>query len=43
MGAGFSPKTFHLYFIRQGTIPAGYFHDTLFEQLKAAARNAGTQ
>jgi len=43
MGAAFSPKTFHLYFIRQGTIPAGYFHDPLFEQLKSTVQNTGTK
>ena len=34
LGTGFSPKTFHLLFIRQGTIPSGYFRETLLEQLK---------
>jgi uncharacterized protein (DUF885 family) len=29
-----SAKTFHLAFMRQGTIPAGYFHDQLLVDLK---------
>jgi uncharacterized protein (DUF885 family) len=33
LGARFSPKTFHLLFIRQGTIPVGYFHDSLLKEL----------
>jgi uncharacterized protein (DUF885 family) len=33
MGDRFSPKTFHLFFIRQGTIPAGYFRDELLREL----------
>jgi uncharacterized protein (DUF885 family) len=38
MGANFSPKTFHLYFIRQGTIPVGYFRDSLLEQLRTTQK-----
>jgi uncharacterized protein (DUF885 family) len=32
----FSPKTFHLLFIRQGTIPAGYFRETLLRHIQQA-------
>jgi uncharacterized protein (DUF885 family) len=35
LGNKFSAKTFHLTFIRQGTIPSGYFGKTLLEQLKS--------
>ena len=34
LGDKFSSKTFHLLFMKQGTIPAGYFHDALLEELK---------
>jgi uncharacterized protein (DUF885 family) len=34
LGTAFSLKTFHLAFIRQGTIPPGYFKDTLLKDLK---------
>jgi len=34
LGDKFSPKTFHLLFIRQGTIPAGYFRDVLLNELQ---------
>lgn len=34
LGAGFSPETFHLLFIRQGTIPSGYFRDALLTELQ---------
>jgi uncharacterized protein (DUF885 family) len=34
LGDRFSAKTFHLLFIKQGTIPAGYFRDELFRELK---------
>jgi uncharacterized protein (DUF885 family) len=33
LGEKFSPKTFHLRFIRQGTIPAGYFREALLKEL----------
>jgi uncharacterized protein (DUF885 family) len=33
LNSAFSAKTFHLAFIRQGTIPSGYFHDLLIQQL----------
>jgi uncharacterized protein (DUF885 family) len=33
LGANFAPKQFHLLFMRQGTIPSGYFHDELLAQL----------
>ena len=38
MASRFSAKTFHLYFIQQGTIPVGYFHDTLLDQLRRVAQ-----
>ena len=34
LGPKFSAKTFHLAFIRQGTIPSGYFKDALLAELK---------
>ncbi|HEX8649496.1 MAG TPA: DUF885 domain-containing protein [Pyrinomonadaceae bacterium] len=34
LGDRFSPKAFHLLFIRQGTIPAGYFREELLRQIK---------
>ena len=34
LGNKFSAKAFHLAFMRQGTIPAGYFHDQLLADLK---------
>jgi len=33
LGANFSLKDFHLAFIREGTIPSGYFHDALLKRL----------
>ncbi|HEV2704852.1 MAG TPA: DUF885 domain-containing protein [Pyrinomonadaceae bacterium] len=33
-GARFSPKEFHLLFMKQGTIPSGYFHDQLLLELR---------
>ena len=33
LGAKFSLKDFHLAFIREGTIPSGYFHDVLLKDL----------
>ena len=33
----FSPQRFHLEFMRQGTIPAGYFGDELLRTLRAAS------
>ena len=33
LGDKFSPKQFHLLFMRQGTIPSGYFREILLEQL----------
>ncbi len=36
LGEAYSAKTFHLEFIRQGTIPSGYFHDALLGALKKA-------
>lgn len=35
LGDRFSPQAFHLAFIRQGTIPSGYFADILLRQLAA--------
>jgi uncharacterized protein (DUF885 family) len=34
LGDKFSAKAFHLAFMRQGTVPAGYFHDQLLDDLK---------
>jgi hypothetical protein len=34
LGAKFSARDFHLAFIRQGTIPSGYFKDTLLAELR---------
>lgn len=34
LGDRFSAKTFHLLFMRQGTIPAGYFRDELLRELR---------
>jgi uncharacterized protein (DUF885 family) len=34
MGEKFSPKEFHVLFMRQGTIPSGYFRAELLRQLK---------
>jgi uncharacterized protein (DUF885 family) len=34
LGNTFSAKAFHLAFMRQGTMPAGYFHDQLLTDLK---------
>jgi uncharacterized protein (DUF885 family) len=34
LGSRFSAKAFHLAFMRQGTIPAGYFHDALLSELQ---------
>ena len=34
LGNRFLPKTFHLLFIRQGTIPSGYFREELLRQLQ---------
>jgi uncharacterized protein (DUF885 family) len=34
LGAGFSPKAFHLLFMRQGTIPAGYFREELLKEIQ---------
>jgi uncharacterized protein (DUF885 family) len=35
LGDRFSPKTFHLRFISQGTIPSGYFGETLLNELQS--------
>jgi uncharacterized protein (DUF885 family) len=37
LGAKFSLKDFHLAFIREGTIPSGYFHDVLLKDLAQPA------
>jgi uncharacterized protein (DUF885 family) len=37
LGAAFSPKRFHLAFMKQGTIPAGYFGEELLRGLRADA------
>jgi uncharacterized protein (DUF885 family) len=34
LGDKFSAKAFHLAFMKQGTIPVGYFHDLLLSELK---------
>jgi uncharacterized protein (DUF885 family) len=34
LGDRFSAKTFHLLFMKQGTIPAGYFRDELLRQIR---------
>ena len=34
LGDRFSAKTFHLLFIKQGTVPAGYFRDELLRELR---------
>ena len=34
LGQSFSPKAFHVLFMKQGTIPSGYFHDELLNQLR---------
>jgi uncharacterized protein (DUF885 family) len=34
LGDRFSPKTFHVLFMKQGTIPSGYFRDELLRELK---------
>jgi uncharacterized protein (DUF885 family) len=36
LGTRFSAKAFHVAFIRQGTIPSGYFHDTLLREVEQA-------
>jgi uncharacterized protein (DUF885 family) len=36
LGSRFSEKTFHLQFIRQGTVPSGYFRNTLLKDLTQA-------
>src|SRR5207248_3084350 len=37
LGAAFSLQRFHLAFMRQGTIPAGYFSEELLRALRATA------
>ena len=34
VGERFSPETFHLLFMKQGTIPSGYFRDELLREIK---------
>lgn len=34
LGDRFSPKTFHVLFMKQGTIPSGYFRDELLREIK---------
>jgi uncharacterized protein (DUF885 family) len=34
LGEKFSPKTFHLLFMKYGTIPVGYFHDELLREIR---------
>ncbi|HEX6625334.1 MAG TPA: DUF885 domain-containing protein [Pyrinomonadaceae bacterium] len=33
-GAAFSPKAFHVLFMKQGTVPAGYFREELLRELQ---------
>ncbi|HLL77644.1 MAG TPA: DUF885 domain-containing protein [Pyrinomonadaceae bacterium] len=35
LGERFSPREFHLLFMKQGTIPAGYFRDELLREIQA--------
>ena len=37
LGSAFSAKRFHLLYLRQGTIPPGYFRAELLRQVRAAA------
>lgn len=41
LGANFSAKAFHLAFIRQGTIPSGYFREQLLSELTEGQRAKG--
>ena len=34
LGDRFTAKTFHLLFIKQGSVPAGYFRDELLRELR---------
>jgi uncharacterized protein (DUF885 family) len=36
VGEKFSPKTFHILYIKQGTIPAGYFREQLLSEIQQA-------
>jgi uncharacterized protein (DUF885 family) len=36
LGDRFSPKTFHVLFLKQGTIPPGYFREELLRQVSKA-------
>ena len=36
-GAAFTPKAFHVLFMKQGTIPAGYFREELLRELQKGA------
>jgi uncharacterized protein (DUF885 family) len=36
LGDRFSPKTFHLLFMKQGTIPTGYFREELLKEIREA-------
>lgn len=38
LGSRFSAKRFHLEFMKQGTIPAGYFGEELLRTLRAGAQ-----
>ncbi len=40
LGARYSPQRFHLEFMKQGTIPAGYFGDELLRELRASTASA---
>ncbi len=43
LGARFSAKAFHLAFIRQGTIPPGYFRKALLKQLAESRRHRNSR
>ena len=36
LGGRFSAKTFHVLFMKQGTIPVGYFRDVLLQEIREA-------
>ena len=38
LGTRFAAQRFHLEFMKQGTIPAGYFGDELLRSLRSAAQ-----
>jgi uncharacterized protein (DUF885 family) len=40
VGSAFSPKEFHLLFMKQGTIPAGYFRDELLNEIRESRQGS---